>query len=48
LFNIVERSGNYVLEDINPPTFLRARVLSFALGLYNVEKKTGRINFGGG
>jgi hypothetical protein len=35
LFNIVERSGNYVFEDDNPPPIaLRTRVVSYALGAY--------------
>jgi hypothetical protein len=32
LFNVVERAGNYVFEDDNPPTVFRARGLSYALG----------------
>jgi hypothetical protein len=32
LFNVVERSGNYVFEDDTPPTVPRARVVSYALG----------------
>ena len=36
LFNIVERSENYVFEDCNPPTALRARVVSCAIRAYKV------------
>ena len=36
LFNAVESSVNYVFEDDKPPTPLRARVLSYALGAYKV------------
>jgi hypothetical protein len=32
LLNIAERSGNYIFEDDTPPTALRARVVSYALG----------------
>ena len=32
MFNVVERSGNYVFEDKTPPTALRARFVSYALG----------------
>ena len=33
LFNIVERSGNYVFEDYNPPPIaLMTRVVSYTLG----------------
>jgi hypothetical protein len=40
LFNVVERSGNYFFEDDNPSTALRARILSYALGVYKayIEK----------
>jgi hypothetical protein len=31
LFNVVESSENYVFEDDNLPTPLRARVVSYAL-----------------
>ena len=34
LFNVTESSGNYVFENNNPPTSLRARVVSYALGTY--------------
>jgi hypothetical protein len=38
LFNIVERSGNYVFEDDNPPPpiVFRKRVVSYAFGAFNV------------
>jgi hypothetical protein len=36
LFSIVESSGNYVYEDDKPPTPLKGRVLSCALGAYKV------------
>jgi hypothetical protein len=37
LFTVVERSGHYVFEDDNPPPIsLMARVVSYALGAYNV------------
>jgi hypothetical protein len=37
LFNVVERPGNYVFEDDNPPPIaLRTRVVSYALGAYKV------------
>ena len=38
LFSIVERSRDYVFEDDNPPppTALRARVVSYALGAFKV------------
>jgi hypothetical protein len=29
-------SGNYIFEDDNPPTALRARVVSYALAAYKV------------
>ena len=33
LFNAIEKSGNYIFEDDSPPpTALRARVVSYALG----------------
>ena len=35
-FNVVESSGNYVFEDDNPPTPLRAMVISYALGAYKI------------
>jgi hypothetical protein len=31
LFNVVEKSGNYIFEDDIPPTALSARVVSYAL-----------------
>jgi len=31
---VVERTENYVFEDINLPIALRARVVSYALGAY--------------
>ena len=36
MFNVVERSGNYVFEDDTPPTALRARVVSHALKAFKV------------
>jgi hypothetical protein len=39
LFNAVEGSGNYVFEDVNPsppPTAIRTRVVSYALGVCKV------------
>ena len=36
MFDVVEKSGNYVFEDDTPPTALRARVVIFALGAYKV------------
>jgi hypothetical protein len=36
LFNIVERSGNYIFEDETPPTSLRERVVINALGAHKV------------
>jgi hypothetical protein len=36
LFNVVERSGNYVFEDDNPLTALKSRVVSYALGEYKI------------
>ena len=36
LFNVVEMSGNYVFEDDTPPTAITARVVSYALGAYQV------------
>ena len=37
LFNVVEKSGNYVFEDDNsPPIALMTRAVSYALGAYNV------------
>ena len=36
LFKVVERSGNYIFEDDTPPTALRVRVVSYALGAYKV------------
>ena len=36
LFNVVESSINYVFEDEKPPKSLRARVVSYALGVYEV------------
>ena len=46
MFNVVERSGNYVFEDDNPLTALRARVVSYALGTYKVfYRKRYRKNF---
>jgi hypothetical protein len=36
LFNVVERSGNYVFEDKTPPTALRASFVSYALGVDKV------------
>jgi len=36
LLNVVERAGNYVFEDDNPPTALRARVVSHTLGTYTI------------
>ena len=44
LFNVIDRSGNYIVEDDNPPTALRANVVSYALGAY---RKGDRINFRG-
>jgi hypothetical protein len=36
LFNVDERSGNYVFENDNPsPIPLMTRVVSYALGAYN-------------
>ena len=48
-FNLVERSGNYFLDDDKPlPLALRARVISYALWAYKAfYRKCGRINFGG-
>jgi hypothetical protein len=36
LFSVVESYGNYVFEDDKPPTLLRARVISYALGAHKV------------
>jgi hypothetical protein len=37
LFDIVERSGNYVFKDNNPPLIaLRTRIVSYTLGAYKV------------
>ena len=36
LFNVVEKSGNYVFGDDNPLTAQRARVVSYAIGAYKV------------
>ena len=36
LFNVVERSGNYIFELDIPPTVFRARVVSYALGASKV------------
>jgi phospholipase/lecithinase/hemolysin len=36
LFNAAEKSGNYVFEDDTHPTTLSTRVVSYALGAYNV------------
>ena len=36
LFNVVLSSGNKVFEDDNPPTALRTRAVSYALGAYKV------------
>jgi hypothetical protein len=36
LFSVVESYGNYVFEDDKPPTLLRARVVSYALGAHKV------------
>jgi len=35
-FKVVEKSKNYVFENENPPTALRTRVVSYALGAYKV------------
>jgi hypothetical protein len=35
-YNVVERSGNYVFEEDTPPTALRKRVVSYALGEYTI------------
>jgi hypothetical protein len=43
LFNIVERFGNYILNDDTPPTALRARVVSYALGVCKVYRERGFI-----
>jgi hypothetical protein len=47
LFDVVKKSGNYVFEDDTPPTALRARVKSYALGAYKVfyYRKRCRRNF---
>ena len=34
LFDVVKKSGNYVFEDDTPPTALKARVVSYSLGVY--------------
>jgi hypothetical protein len=36
LFNVVEKSGNYVFEDVTLPRTLSTRVVSYALGAYEV------------
>jgi hypothetical protein len=36
LFNVFESSGNYVFEDDRPPWAPRAKVVSYALGVYKV------------
>ena len=36
LFNVVEKSGNYVFENDKPPTPLRVNVVSYALETYKV------------
>ena len=36
LFNVVEKSGNYIFGDDTPPTALRVRVVIYALGTYKV------------
>ena len=36
LFNVVERSENYIFDDYNPPTALRVRDVNYALGAYKV------------
>ena len=36
LFEAVKKFGNYVFEDDTPPTALRARVISYALGAYKL------------
>ena len=50
LFNVIDRSGNYVFQDDTlPPAELRARVVSYVLGQIRfIYRKNGRINFGGG
>ena len=41
LFNVVERSGNYVSEyDICPIEALTARVVGYTLGAYNILMKS--------
>jgi hypothetical protein len=39
LFNVVDSSGSYVLEDDKPPKAPRAKVLSYALEAYMVFLK---------
>jgi hypothetical protein len=36
LFDVVKKSRNYAFEDDTPPTAFRARVVSYALGVYKV------------
>ena len=36
-FKVVERSGNYIFVDDTPPTVLRVRVVSYALGAHKVS-----------
>ena len=36
LFNVVEKSENYVFGDDTAPTALSARVVSYAMGAYKV------------
>ena len=39
LLNVVEGSRNYVFEYDNPLTALRAKVVSYVLGAYNVFRE---------
>jgi hypothetical protein len=34
LFDVVKKSGNYRFDDDTPPTALRKRVVSYALGAF--------------
>ena len=44
LFNTIERSGNYVLEDDNLSTAFRGTVISNALGAYKVYVERAIVN----
>jgi len=44
LFSVVGRSENYDFQDDNPLTTIRAKVASYVLGAYKVQK-VKKMNF---